>query len=123
MNHLLIIGIRYENERPIKLIQKIVDIFDKSNVVDLNSDEFTTELIESNGVKSFAVNCPFKSKDFKTAVYETLTRANKIGQYWEVQGPMKIKRNFFMMNLTNEKNEIPEGVLGYRIILTMEHDK
>ena len=121
MNHLLVVAIRYENERPNNLIQRIVGLFDKLNVVDLNNDDFTTELIEPNGVKSFAINLSYKTKDFKTAIFETLTKANRLGQHWTIQGPIKAKRNLFIMNLDkNEKNNFPIGIVGYRIMLTSE---
>ncbi len=121
MKQNLIITIRYQDERPDNQILKIVQLFDKSKEVNLSSDDYTTELTEPNGVKSFAINFSYKEKDFKTAVYEILRKANRIGEYWTIQGPVKAKTLFFIMNLENDgKNDLPKGIIGYRIILNSE---
>lgn len=120
---MLVVSIIYKNEKPIDLIMKIVELFDNTNEVDLNSDDFTTEFVSPNGEKHFAINFPYKTSDFKTAVYETLIKANRIGKGWTVQGPKKAKINFFTMDLKdNGSNILPPGILRYQIILNSQQD-
>ncbi|WP_339848530.1 hypothetical protein [uncultured Dokdonia sp.] len=117
----LIISIRYQNDKPDVLIQKIVQLFDTSKEVDLNSDDYTTQFPEANGTKSFAINLSYKARDYKTAVYEILLKANKLGQFWTVQGPVRAKSNYFMMHIENDdRNDLPKDIIGYRIILNSE---
>lgn len=122
MKQNLIVTIRYKEDKPSnELFDKIVQLFDKSKKVDLLNDDYVTQLIEPNGIKSFSINMQYQEKDFKSAVFEILKRANKIAERWTIQGPIKTKTYFFLMDLeNNEQNILPNGIIGYRIILNSE---
>jgi hypothetical protein len=114
MKHFLIVSINYKTEIPKPLLDKILELFDSDNEVDLNSDDFVTHFPETDDYKKISLNMHFKSKDFKTAVFDLMVKGHILAKGWEVFGPIKMKKYFFAMTL---KTELPKGVDEISIVL------
>lgn len=108
----------YDSEPPQEVLKQILKLYDKKNEVDLMSDDYLTVFPETHNGKQIAINMHITAKDYKTAVFDVMAKAHKLGRGWKVFGPMRVKKYFFSMSLDKkDADEIVQGVNGISIIL------
>ncbi len=118
MRHFLILTVYHDNQVPKEFLEKALILFDKKNKIDLESDNHVTLFPETKKGKGISVHFYYEAKDFKSAVYDVLVKANQIAQGWTVTGPIKMKKNVFMLSIHKEHSfNLPDGVNGIAIML------